>query len=383
MSSSNGAAFDDPDAPRALRRPRRRLRRQRPARPDRRRSAREIGKEDVTRAIAESAYRHGAKFVDVAYFDLYVKRARHRVRRRRHARLRAAVVRRAHPRARRPARRAHRADRARRTRACSSDLDPRRVGRDQLPAVREIGQGRQRAHDQLDRGAVPDAPVGASSCIPTSTPTRPGSSSASRSCTSAAWTTTTRSPRGASAPTTLVGAAERLTERRFDALHFVGPGTDLTVGLLPSSKFLAARFETVDGIVHLPNLPSEEIFTTPDPPRAEGVVRATKPLVLGGAIIRGLRGRVPRGPRGADRRRRGRRRPALLRRARRGRRPPRRGRARRPRRPHRRARHRLLRHAARRERREPHRARATPTRCASTTRPTPGASTTRRSTSTS
>ena len=92
----------------------------------------------------------------------------------------------------------------------------------------------------------------------------------------------------ASGPSTLVGAAARVTERRFDALHFVGPGTDLTVGLLPTSRFLAARFETVDGIVHMPNLPSEEIFTSPDPLRAEGVVRATKPLVLGGSIIRGL-----------------------------------------------------------------------------------------------
>ena len=57
---------------------------------------------------------------------------------------------------------------------------------------------------------------------------------------------------------------------------------------MKTSKFLAARFETVDGIVHLPNLPSEEIFTSPDPTRADGVVRATKPLVLGGSIIRGL-----------------------------------------------------------------------------------------------
>ena len=86
----------------------------------------------------------------------------------------------------------------------------------------------------------------------------------------------------------LVSAAARVTERRFDALRFVGPGTDLTVGLLPTSRFLAARFETVDGITHLPNLPSEEIFTSPDPLRADGVVRATKPLVLGGSIIRGL-----------------------------------------------------------------------------------------------
>jgi aminopeptidase len=51
---------------------------------------------------------------------------------------------------------------------------------------------------------------------------------------------------------------------------------------------MAARFETVDGIVHMPNLPSEEIFTAPDPGRADGVVRATTPLVIGGSIIRGL-----------------------------------------------------------------------------------------------
>jgi aminopeptidase len=51
---------------------------------------------------------------------------------------------------------------------------------------------------------------------------------------------------------------------------------------------MAARFETIDGIVHMPNLPSEEIFSAPDPARVEGVVRATKPLVLGGSIIRGL-----------------------------------------------------------------------------------------------
>jgi aminopeptidase len=87
----------------------------------------------------------------------------------------------------------------------------------------------------------------------------------------------------------LVGVSERLTELRLDALHFEGPGTDLRVGLLPSSRWLAARFETVDGIVHMPNLPSEEVFTAPDPTRVDGVVRSTKPLVVGGTIIRGLR----------------------------------------------------------------------------------------------
>ncbi|HWC25823.1 MAG TPA: aminopeptidase, partial [Solirubrobacteraceae bacterium] len=87
----------------------------------------------------------------------------------------------------------------------------------------------------------------------------------------------------------------RLGERRFDALHFEGPGTDLRVGLLPSSRWISARFETVDGIVHMPNLPSEEVFTTPDPARVDGFVRSTKPLVAGGTIIRGLRARFEAG----------------------------------------------------------------------------------------
>jgi aminopeptidase len=86
----------------------------------------------------------------------------------------------------------------------------------------------------------------------------------------------------------LIGAAGRLSALHLDALRFTGPGTDLTVGLLPSSAFRAAAFETVDGIRHMPNLPSEEIFTSPDPERTEGVVRSTKPLVLGGSIVRGL-----------------------------------------------------------------------------------------------
>jgi aminopeptidase len=57
---------------------------------------------------------------------------------------------------------------------------------------------------------------------------------------------------------------------------------------MPSSTWLAAAFETVDGIEHHPNLPSEETFTTPDPERVDGVVKATMPLALPGTIIRGL-----------------------------------------------------------------------------------------------
>jgi aminopeptidase len=87
----------------------------------------------------------------------------------------------------------------------------------------------------------------------------------------------------------LVGTAERLSDRRFDALHYEGPGTDMTIGLLPSSGWRAARFQTVGGIEHMPNLPTEEVFTTPDPERTQGTVTSTKPLVLiDGTVVRDL-----------------------------------------------------------------------------------------------
>lgn len=88
---------------------------------------------------------------------------------------------------------------------------------------------------------------------------------------------------------TIEGAAARLTERRFDAIRLHGPGTDLTVGLFPSSAWHAADFETVDGLRHFPNIPSEEVFTTPDPGRADGFVTATRPLEVYGAIMDGIR----------------------------------------------------------------------------------------------
>ena len=90
--------------------------------------------------------------------------------------------------------------------------------------------------------------------------------------------------------------AARLTERRFDAIHFRGPGTDVRIGLFPSSRWWAAEFSTIDGVRHLPNLPTEEVFTTPDPARTEGTVTATKPLLLpGGVTVEGLRVRFEDG----------------------------------------------------------------------------------------
>ena len=67
------------------------------------------------------------------------------------------------------------------------------------------------------------------------------------------------------------------------------------VHVTPSSRWLAAKFETVDGIVHRPNLPTEEVFTTPDPERVEGVVTSTKPLFTSGTTVTGLKVRFEGG----------------------------------------------------------------------------------------
>jgi aminopeptidase len=82
--------------------------------------------------------------------------------------------------------------------------------------------------------------------------------------------------------------AELLNERRFDAISYSGPGTDLTVGLLPQSRWVAAEAETVWGQRHVPNLPTEEVFTAPHRSRAEGRIRSTLPLVFRGTVVRDL-----------------------------------------------------------------------------------------------
>jgi len=95
----------------------------------------------------------------------------------------------------------------------------------------------------------------------------------------------------------LHAAGKRLDAAGLDSLRFEGPGTDLTVGLLPTSHFAgdAPGSTTIDGVVFNPNLPTEEVFTTPDPTRTEGVVTATKPLDIDGTVVRGLRVRFEGG----------------------------------------------------------------------------------------
>lgn len=82
--------------------------------------------------------------------------------------------------------------------------------------------------------------------------------------------------------------AARLDELALDALRFTGPGTDLTIGLLPGGRWLAGSGETRTGIAHVANMPTEEVFACPDWRRTEGTVRSTRPLALAGTIVRDL-----------------------------------------------------------------------------------------------
>lgn len=86
----------------------------------------------------------------------------------------------------------------------------------------------------------------------------------------------------------LSARCRELDEQHFDALHYLGPGTDLHVGLLARHRWATAQLRTRSGVRHVAALPTEEIFTTPDPLRTEGAVRASKPLALGGTLVEDL-----------------------------------------------------------------------------------------------
>jgi aminopeptidase len=245
-----------------------------------------LGKEELTRALTASAYKRGAKFVDVNYWDPHLKRARvqyasddvldfvppwYGERTLQLGEERAATILLSGPVA------PHLYD----------DLDPERLGRDVFPRIKEwttvinartvnwcIAPG---PSDRWAELVYPDL--------------KPDDAleklwqqvlhvcRLDEDDPEAAWEERSNA---------LKGAAERLTQRRFDAIRLEGPGTDLTIGLLPTSRWIGGGEVTVDGIPHMANLPTEEVFTTPDPERAEGVVRSTKPLYSQGRIIEGL-----------------------------------------------------------------------------------------------
>jgi aminopeptidase len=246
-----------------------------------------VGKEELTRKVTRAAYERGAKYVDVLYFDQWLKRERVELADEdtldyvppwMQQRLfylsdeHAARVSLSGPHA------PHALD----------GVDPARAGRDLLPYLPETGEVVNR--------------MTTSWCI-VPAPTRPwaelvypeldGEAAYEQLWEDVAHICRLDADDPAEAwmerSTTLKENAHRLTEQRYDAIRLHGPGTDLTIGLLPSAHWAAGDLDTVDGRRHSPNLPTEELFTTPDPERVEGHVTATMPLELSGSIISGIR----------------------------------------------------------------------------------------------
>jgi len=89
--------------------------------------------------------------------------------------------------------------------------------------------------------------------------------------------------------------ANRLNEKRYAALHFKGPGTDLKVGLADDHLWLGGGTTAGNGNYCIPNMPTEEVFTTPHKDRVEGTVTSTKPLSYQGTLIEEIRVRFEGG----------------------------------------------------------------------------------------
>jgi aminopeptidase len=83
----------------------------------------------------------------------------------------------------------------------------------------------------------------------------------------------------------LHASADRLNAKRYSALHFRGPGTDLRVGLADDHVWLGGGTSALNGIYCIPNMPTEEVFTTPHKDRVDGHVTSTKPLSYSGTLI--------------------------------------------------------------------------------------------------
>lgn len=250
------------------------------------------GMEDAARAVARAAYRRGAKYVDVLWWDLLVKQAR----------LQLAdestldfvppwIVERMEWFGREHAARLSLTG----TSAGIFDgIDPARTGRDLLPSVPASLKIINERTTNWTAGPCPN-PGWAVRVHPD----LPPDEALDRLWEEIVHVLRLNSDDPVQAwrdrMETIVASAARLTERRFDAIHLKGPGTDVTIGLMPSSKWLGADFTTADGLTHYPNLPTEEVFTTPDPERVDGHVSATKPLELYGSTMDGIRIEFERG----------------------------------------------------------------------------------------
>ncbi|MFW6253605.1 MAG: aminopeptidase [Chitinivibrionales bacterium] len=87
---------------------------------------------------------------------------------------------------------------------------------------------------------------------------------------------------------TLIERCNKLNKLRLDRLHFIDEGTDLHIGLNRSGAWIGGPGKTPDGRFFFPNLPTEEVFTTPDFHRAEGRVRVTRPVKIMDTIVDGV-----------------------------------------------------------------------------------------------
>jgi len=86
-----------------------------------------------------------------------------------------------------------------------------------------------------------------------------------------------------------------LTGRRFRSLRYEGPGTDLVVGMTDGVKWQGGSVQTPEGRPFAPNIPTEEVFTSPHRMKAEGRIQATKPLSYFGDFIEGFALQVSEG----------------------------------------------------------------------------------------
>jgi aminopeptidase len=89
---------------------------------------------------------------------------------------------------------------------------------------------------------------------------------------------------------TLSARGAALDALDLDAMRYHGEGTDLMVGLIPGCRWISGAQRSKAGVDYMPNLPTEEVFTSPDRRRADGVMRLTRPLVMprAGALVEGL-----------------------------------------------------------------------------------------------
>jgi aminopeptidase len=86
----------------------------------------------------------------------------------------------------------------------------------------------------------------------------------------------------------LTARARALDALELTEICYRSAGTDLTVGLVPDCRWTGGSMQDPGGVAYMPNLPTEEVFTSPDRRRADGTISLTKPVIVGGQVVEGL-----------------------------------------------------------------------------------------------